>query len=208
MSQPYSDAKKLEVVTTYLALGKIPMVEAVTGVPRATVRQWKLQPWWIEMVNQIQTESDQELDSKLSKIIERSLDAVNERIEGGEFILDSKTGTVKRVPVKLKDVHRVAVDLLDKRDLIREKPLKEKQAEIQVDILKKLATQFSDWVKLNMKKEPRIIEGEIVDAVYDQRSSGLQEGVQPLPCPQDSENPQGGAEQSPQGNGKEDGASH
>src|SRR5690348_595323 len=142
MATPYPDNKKLEVVTTYLALGKVPMVEAVTGVPRATIRQWKLQPWWLEMVNQIQTESDQELDAKLSKIVERSLDAINERIENGEFILDSKTGTVKRVPVKLKDVHKVAVDLLDKRDLIRGKPEKQKQAEVQVDVLKKLANQF------------------------------------------------------------------
>ena len=174
MSQPYPDKKKLEVVTTYLALGKIPMVESVTGVPRATIRQWKLQPWWLEMVNQIQTESDQELDAKLSKIIERSLDAVNERIEGGEFILDSKTGTVKRIPVKLKDVHRVAVDLLDKRDLIREKPAKEKAAEIQVDILKKLASQFSEWVRVNMKKEePRLIEAEVLE-IKDAEVSGEQ----------------------------------
>lgn len=167
MATSYSDTKKLEVVTTYLALGKIPMVEAVTGVPRATIRQWKLQPWWPELVGQIQTESDQELDSKLSKIIERSLDAVNERIEHGEFILDSKTGTVKRVPVKLKDVHRVAVDLLDKRDLIRGKPDRQKQEEVQIDVLKKLADQFSDWVKIHIKKEPKVIQGEVIDVVTE-----------------------------------------
>lgn len=166
MSSPHwPDKKKIEVVTTWLALGKVPMVEGVTGVPQATIRQWKMQPWWKEMVDQIQTESNQELDTKLSKIIERSLDAVNERIEGGEFILDSRTGQVKRIPVKMKDVHRVAVDLLDKRDLLRGRPAQEK-AELQnKDILKKLADQFADWVKLNMK-QPKVIdiEGEVVSS--------------------------------------------
>ena len=183
MSSPHwPDKKKIEVVTTWLALGKVPMVEGVTGVPQATIRQWKMQPWWKEMVDQIQTESNQELDTKLSKIIERSLDAVNERIEGGEFILDSRTGQVKRIPVKMKDVHRVAVDLLDKRDLLRGRPAQEK-AELQnKDILKKLADQFADWVKLNMK-QPKVIdiEGEVVDAVYDERSQGLSAGIRSLP---------------------------
>ena len=166
MSSPHwPEKKKIEVVTTWLALGKVPMVEGVTGVPQATIRQWKMQPWWKEMVDTIQTESNQELDTKLSKIIERSLDAVNERIEGGEFILDSRTGQVKRIPVKMKDVHRVAVDLLDKRDLLRGRPAQEK-AELQnKDILKKLADQFADWVKLNMK-QPKVIdiEGEVVSS--------------------------------------------
>lgn len=179
MSQ-YPDSKKLEVVTTYLALGKAPMVEAVTGVSRHTIRQWKLQPWWQEMVETIQTESNQELDSKLSKIIERSLDAVNERIEGGEFILDSKTGSVKRVPVKLKDVHRVAVDLLDKRDLLRTKPQEKVEQAAAVDILKKLAGQFAEWAKVHIK-EPRIVEGEVLNAVHEKREEGLQDGIQQVP---------------------------
>lgn len=190
MSKPYSDAKKIEVVTTWLALGKIPMVEAVTGVSRDTIRQWRLQPWWHEIANEIQTETNQELDAKLSKIIDRSLDAINERIEGGEFILDPKTGSVKRVPVRLRDVSSVAVNLLDKRDLLRERPEKQKQAELQTDILTKLAGQFADWVKVNLKKE-------VSDAVHDQRAPGLQEGVQPLPQPVETEKEPGGEKQSP-----------
>lgn len=190
MSTPYSDAKKVEVATTYLALGKIPMVEAVTGVPRTTIRQWKMQPWWSELLNEIQTESDQELDAKLSSIIQRSLEAVNERIENGEFILDSRTGTVKRIPVKLRDVERVAVDLLDKRDLLRGRPEKQKQAELQTDILTKLAGQFSDWVKVHMKKE-------VGSALHDQRPQGLQEGVQLVSQPEETNKEQGPEEQSP-----------
>ena len=180
MTQAYSDAKKLEVVTTYLALGKVPMVEAVTGIPRSTIRQWKMQPWWTEMVDQIQTDSDQELDAKLAKIIDRSLDAVTDRIENGDFIFDPKSGSIRRSPVKLKDVHRVSVDLIDKRDLIRKRPQEQIEQSATVDILRKLANQFAEWAKIHVapKGEPKVIEGEVVDAVYEERKEGLQDGVQ------------------------------
>lgn len=195
MAQVWSDKKKIEVVTTWLALGKVPMVEAVTGVPSATIKQWKLQPWWLEMVNQIQTDSDQELDTKLSQIVDRSLDAVNERIEHGEFILDSKTGTVKRVPVKLRDVSRVAVDLLDKRDILRAKPIKQLEQAANIDVLKKLASQFAEWAATHIKKEKQI-EGEVLDAIHDERSSGLREGVQSLSQEKGAEGASCGTEQS------------
>jgi hypothetical protein len=152
VSNVWSEAKKIEAVTTWLALGNIPLVEGVTGVPRATLRQWKVQPWWKDLVSEIQTEDDQQLDGKLSKVVERSLDAVMERIEGGEFHIDSRTGQVKRVPVKLRDVHRVMVDVIDKRNLIRGKPTSRTE-KVEGDILVKLATQFALWASNALKEK-------------------------------------------------------
>lgn len=186
MANAWDDKKKTEVVVCYLALGKLPMVEAVTGVPRATIQQWKTQPWWLELVSNIQEENTQELDTKLSKIIDKSLDGVNERIENGEFILDSKSGTVKRIPVKLKDVLRVASDLLDKRDLIRGRPASRQKDEVQTEVLRKLAHTFAQWVQVNLKPEPRTIEGVVVDAVYEERNPRLQDGIQQVPQPSEA----------------------
>lgn len=190
VSNVWSEAKKIEAVTTWLALGNIPLVEGVTGVPRATLRQWKVQPWWKDLVSEIQTEDDQQLDGKLSKVVERSLDAVMERIEGGEFHIDSRTGQVKRVPVKLRDVHRVMVDVIDKRNLIRGKPTSRTE-KVEGDILVKLATQFALWAQSNLKKET-VVEGYVVGtsdsdinvfkdkprAIHEERPQGLQDGVQ------------------------------
>lgn len=181
----WPDQKKIEAVTTYLAVGKFPLVEAVTGVPRATLKQWRLQPWWKEMEEEIRREDEYELDAKLSKIINRSLDAVVERIEGGEFKINPKTGQITRVPVTLKDVHRVAVDLVDKRNLIRGKPTSRVEKTETVDTLQKLAAQFAEWVKISMRKEPRIIEGETI-AIHEERQEGLQDRVQQVPQPEDT----------------------
>src|SRR3990167_6028481 len=160
INKPYSEVKKIEVVTTYLALGKAPMVEAVTGVPRQTIRVWKMQPWWKELVDEIQSDETQELSSKLTKIIDRSLDVVVDRIEHGDFLLDSRTGQVRRVPVKLRDVHRVSTDLIDKRQLLKKKQNIESDKSTVEDIMKKLAGQFSEFVQLQVKKyKEKVIDG-------------------------------------------------
>ena len=170
-SKHYTDAKKIEVVTTYLVLGKAPLVEAATGVPRGTIRQWKMQPWWKELESDIRVEEDQELDSKLSRIVDRTLDTVVDRIEHGDYILDSRSGTVKRVPVKMKDAHKVSVDLIDKRNLLRGKPTSRVEKITVEDTMLKLAEQFKEWAKLI--KSEKVIEGDY--AVYDERETGLPE---------------------------------
>ncbi|SRR5258706_5788112 len=155
----WDDKKKVEVVTTYLAVGKYSLVEAITGVPKATIQSWKREPWWPDLVNEIQNESDQELDTKLQKIVDKSLDVVLDRIENGDFVLNSKTGEVTRIPTKLKDVHRVSVDLIDKRDLIRNREKVKVEVLVVDDYLKKLALQFANFVK----KLPRTVEGDVFE---------------------------------------------
>lgn len=182
MPKDWGDVKRVEVVTTYLALGKAPLVEAVTGVPRATIRQWKIQPWWKELEHQIQAEDDLELSGKLKKVVDKSLDVVSERIQNGEFKLDSRTGKVVRIPVSVRDAHRVTVDLIDKYQLIRGKPTTRSEKVENADVLVKLAQQFMEWAKLAQPKE-KVIEGEIINAVYEERETRLQERVSEVPGP-------------------------
>src|SRR3990167_4126184 len=156
----WSDRKKIEVITSYLALGKAPMVEAVTGVPSQTIRIWKMQSWWKDLVREIQMSEDQELDGKLTKIIDKSIDVINDRLENGEFILDSRSGKVKRVPVKLRDTHRVTSDLLDKRNVLRGKPTSITERVSTEDVLKKLAQQFQEFTKF---QKTRLIESSLND---------------------------------------------
>lgn len=200
----WDDKKKVDVVTTWLAVGKMPLVEALTGVPSNTLRAWKQQPWWGDLVREIQTESDQELDTKLATIVDKSLAVVLDRIENGDFVLNSKTGEVTRIPTKLKDVHRVSVDLIDKRDLIRKRPeLLRVDVTTVDDYLKKLAAQFTEFVK---RKLPKTLEGEAV-AIHEegpkdgQDGSGLPQGSGPVHQPSGSNQEAGPAERSPHGNG-------
>lgn len=183
----WGDAKKVEVVTTYLALGKIVLVAAICKVPENTLRQWKMQPWWPELIHQIQTESDQELDTKLQKRIDKALDVVMDRLENGDFQFNQRTGEISRMPVKMRDASKVATELFDKRTLIRRNMNKPQiNQEAVADVLSKLAKEFADFANY---KKTKVIEVEIIDDEKTQLPFGVrqvpgetvsdQESVQP-----------------------------
>lgn len=152
----WSDAKRLEVVTTWLVLGKIPLVSATTGVPEGTIRQWRTQPWWKEIEVSVQTENDTQLDVKLSKRIDKALDLVLDRLENGDYLYDPKTGTFVRKPVSMKDTWKVSTEMIDKRLLIRKQPKEQANQEAVGDILKNLAKEFADMARKKVKQHEPI----------------------------------------------------
>jgi hypothetical protein len=153
----WSQQKKAEVVTTYLTLGNAPMTEGVTGVPRQTIRAWKLQPWWKELVDEIRNEEDCELDVKLSKVIDRSLDALTDRIENGDFLFNSKTGKFVRKPIHMRDALTAVTQVYDKRNLLRGKPTSRVEKHTTQDTLNNLAEQFARFAAA------KTIEGEVIE---------------------------------------------
>ena len=48
---------------------------------------------------------DQELDAKTSKIVDKALDQIMDRLENGDHIYDQKTGRIRRAPVKLRELN-------------------------------------------------------------------------------------------------------
>jgi len=171
----WSDAKRLEVVTTWLVLGKIPLVSATTGVPEGTIRQWRTQPWGKEIEVSVQTESDQELDTKLAKRIDKALDLVMDRLDNGDYLYDPKSGTFIRKPVSMKDTWKVSTEMIDKRLLLRKQPKEQASQEAVGDILKNLAKEFADMARKKIKdKTSDVIEPST------QESTELQIGVQEL----------------------------
>lgn len=170
----WSEKKRIEACTAYLALGNAALVEATTGVPSGTVRQWKTQPWWKELVDQIQTESDQQLDSKLGDLVQKSLNAVNDRLENGDFMWDNKNSEFVRKPVSLKDSWKVSAEMLDKRWLIRDRPDTKVDTEAVSDILTKLAKDFAGMARTKVKEK---LEESDDGSSEGEQPEELQEGI-------------------------------
>ena len=169
---PWPMEKKIEVVSQYLVLGNMKVVAAVTGVPHDQIRRWKGELWWKELEAEIRQTQNIEMDTKLSKIVDKSLDAVLDRIENGEFFYDQKTGVVKRKPANLRDVARVSVDVLSKRELLRGN-VNERKEGTQVSVveqLKILAAEFAKW----QGKPKDTIDVQMVEIV-DAKSQGDEE---------------------------------
>jgi len=111
----WSEKKQLEVVTTYLALGNYNETSRVCNVPLNTIKKWKQSPWWEELVKDIQSGEGQRADNKMSKTIDKALDLIMDRMEQGDYQYDQKTGRLVKVPLKARDLERVASGLFDKR---------------------------------------------------------------------------------------------
>lgn len=155
--------KKIEVVSQFLVLGNMKMVAAMTGVSYDLVRQWKTQGWWKELEAEIRQTQNIEMDTKLSKIVDKSLDAVLDRVENGDFIYDQKKGEITRRPAALRDLHRVSVDTISKRELLRGNATERKEtSQISVaEQLKMLAEEFAKW----QTKPKETIDVEMVEVV-------------------------------------------
>lgn len=181
----WHESKKIEAVTTYLALGNLSQTSITCRIPYDTLKDWKSSEWWEKMVADIQNDENQHTDNKLTRSIDKALEAVMDRIENGDFQYDPKKGELIRVPVKLRDVQKVTTEFLNKRQLIRKLPTKITQDSSEVSArLLKLAESFAQFA--NDKQREKVIEHanrpydeveDVEDAIYVGREEELSEGA-------------------------------
>lgn len=142
VQKSWSDSQKIEVITTYLALGNLAQTCRLLKIPEITVRQWKQKQWWKDMEMELRTEENLQLSHRLQKIVESTLAVSEDRIANGDFIYDNRTGQLVRKPVNLKDAHKVAMDMMAKKEqLVSKRPENVDLASID-DRLAKLAAKF------------------------------------------------------------------
>ena len=169
----WKEAKRIEVVTLFLSIGSMTEVAKITGVPYPTIEGWRRQDWWKELVEKMQAEDDQKLDAKTTKLIDKALEQLMDRIENGEHIYDQKTGKVKRMPAKLRDLNTAFNTILDKRQLLRNKPTKIVEQHSTAAQLQNLAESFAKFVQKKTEELPErhYIEGDTVvqneDGTYE-----------------------------------------
>jgi hypothetical protein len=159
----WSEAQKIEAVTTWLALGSIPLTAAATSIPKDTLVRWRYTDWWKELVQQIRSEETLALDGKLKRIVDKALSVVEDRLENGNFQYDPKTGSNVRVPVNLRDSMKTTADLMDRREILKKQPVQEQIEKTIDDRLAKLADEFSRFAKAkDVTPQTQVIEHEEV----------------------------------------------
>ena len=174
----YSDRQKLEAVTTYLMLGgNIKLTAKTLSIPADTLYIWAKTEWWNSLVNDVRKEDKLQLSSRLKKIIETSWNAVGDRLEKGDWILNNKTGEVIRKPVSIRDAARVAVDASTLRDKLNTGDNFSTQSDAIEDKLAKLAKAFSDLSKgitnNQAVQDIAYIENGDASAIHDKREERL-----------------------------------
>jgi len=154
----WSVSQKIEAVQTYLLLGNATHTAKVLKIPDATLNYWRGCDWWKELERDIKAQERIELSNRLKKIVNNSLSLVEDRLEKGDFIYDQKAGKLIRKPMQAKDIHKIAVDMMDRREnLDMHREVVQNQQSI-AEKLQQLAETFSSTVT---KKEVIDVEDAV-----------------------------------------------
>jgi hypothetical protein len=144
----WSDNQRIEAVTTWLATGNLVLTGATLSIPEVTLRKWKSQPWWNQMVIDIRSEDNLQLDGKLSKVVNKSVEALLDRVQHGDFQFDQREGKLVRKPISARDASAITSDMIDRRELLQGKKVEQKDNSRKMDErLLKLAEEFARFAK-------------------------------------------------------------
>lgn len=163
VNKHWSESQRIEAVQAFVMFGKVPTVAAMTGIPKGTIAQWKIQQWWKDLESEIRNSDDIELSGKLKRVVDKSIGVIEDRLELGDFYYDQKSGEVRRKPVSLRDAHIVAKDMIDKKRILENKPTAITEHKIE-DRLLDLKRKFEEFALSFQRPQERVIEGEIIDA--------------------------------------------
>lgn len=139
----WSYNKRVEVLTTYLSIGVMTKTAELTGVPATTIKNWKKEPWWEQLADEIRKQKEEEIDAKLTSIIDKTLNALTDRLDNGEVIYNPRTQEQIRVPMKAADVTKVFDKVHEKRALSRGDPTQRIEKVTTEQRLNSLADQFT-----------------------------------------------------------------
>jgi len=144
----WSDEKRVEAVTAYVAMGKMPKVSLATGIPVNTLWAWKkYSGWWPDLEKTIRGEQNNEYSAVIGDIVTSSLLAIKDRVKSGDFIYNPRSGETVRVPVSAKSLNQVVNTLLDKRGKLVRENQAEGNAEVDEKTLENKLTQLADAFK-------------------------------------------------------------
>lgn len=171
-SEKYSSALKHKAIKMYMNNGNLALTARTLGVDFNTMQHWRYRTnWWPELQKRFQEEADRKLAAKMDSLVSKAVEKIEDRIENGDHILDSKTGEVINVPLKAKDLTTTVKVLSDRTDVLIGRANKDSMAkEMMEDKLAKLAKEFASF---NRKLNEKVIEGEVVAFETDSNGSRI-----------------------------------
>lgn len=122
----WSDSQKIEAVTAYLALGSLRLAAATLKIPFETLNSWTKTEWWKDTRDQLKTQEDLQVSNRLKRIMEKGLTVIEDRLENGDWLYDSKSGEFHRKGVSMKDALAVTSNLAERKDILVERHMEEK----------------------------------------------------------------------------------
>lgn len=182
MSITYSWSDKTKVVQHYMLNGNLKLASEVFNISYDTLSSWKKSEWWGQLVEELRASAKAKRGTKLSSIIDTSLELIQDRLENGDWIYDNKTGKPVRRPVSLRDVTQVTNNLIEKQ--LKMEEMADRLDTNKNTVQETLAILAKEFQKLNRNKQNKeaidVNFKELDNAVHEEREEGLQTGSSSL----------------------------
>lgn len=150
---------KVRCVEKYLLLGNLRVISEQEGVKYDTLIDWKKSDWWKQLADEIRAARTSKKANKLSDIVNTSLEAIEDRLKNGDYVLNVKTGKIERRKVSLRDLNALTNNMLARQLQLEEFADKvEQRTESSEQIMASLAKEFAKMVK-------KTTASEVIDVV-------------------------------------------
>jgi hypothetical protein len=150
-----TEPKKVEVATLYAVTKDFRQVAELSGISVNNLKKLSEESWWDNIVRQVTKEKNEELDVKITSVIDKAIFVLADRLENGNEYVDKKTKEKYRVPANIKDTANALDILFDKRQLIRGEATTTTKTITYNDRLKTIRDTFE-----NLGKEKKIEKTE------------------------------------------------
>lgn len=162
----FTDKEKLNAVCTYALTNNARRTAEITKIPEGTIRSWKTTDWWQEAMSRVHREEDESIATDLTNMVNKAVGHINDRLDNGDYIYDTKRGEIRRKPMGAKDLAIVTAIAIDKKQLLRGKATSRVENVSSDDILKKLGEEFRRFHNSTL-----IEHSEVVDAIEEREES-------------------------------------
>lgn len=143
----YTAEDRMRAVTAYLATGDSGKASKICGIPSSTIRDWKNKShWWPDVYAKACAYYDQELDAKMTALIHDAHNAIEDRLQDGDYQV-LRDGTLVRKPISGKDALMIAAVLIDKRAIRRGEPTSRSERVSKGEMVDELMNRFKQAAK-------------------------------------------------------------
>ncbi len=152
---PVPDEERREAfVLSYFATGNAMKSGAAVGIHRQTVFKWKNSDWFAKALKDLQRAHDGEMDARISGILTRALEQIEDRLENGDekiLVVKDVGVVIERQKIGAKDLSVVAAVLFDKREKLRKEADPLDSVESGLD---KLAAKLREFAVVGKMRTP------------------------------------------------------
>src|SRR5690349_9524511 len=117
----YTLEDKMKAATAYMLEGTLRGAGRVTGIPWETIKDWKKEPYWNDLIVQVIEEHADEYKASNHKIIQLAQEVALERLRNGDPYTD-KGGNVRFKPVSLRESVLAFAVAVDKQRILLNQP--------------------------------------------------------------------------------------